>query len=515
MAGILIVDDQKVVREGLKKMISDMNIEFEGIYEAADGLEALQTAEEKDPDILIVDIMMPNMNGLEFIKKFRAIGSNAKIIIVSAHRDFKYAKTAISYHVNDYIVKPITKNELYPILLSIKNEIVETRINRANSKDREMQYYYRLFLDFLSGDNIFFDFPKFIECIGVKIVLPCFKVAIISIAQDDDASSLKERIDQSFSREGIIYFSFCSGNGSLVYIMNNSLEDDVWSNMLLENTLNHLKNDVNVGVSGTLEGRSKLKTAYKQAEQALSECKFKGARVIIHNEDEGGGRFKKSIISMKDYITIINIIRNGSKSELDTVLKDIFIRISKKDCSIKDVENLIIGLLSFIHLQLSETYPDLFDLKRAVESIFEGHKSIFSIKLAVKQFFDDILERFENSGMDSKVSGVVERALRYINKNFEKDITLNKVASELGINYSYLSNLFTVEMDITFSEYITRIRMEKACRLLLESKKKITDIAESCGYPDSKYFFRVFKKQFGVTPEEYKKSFIPEYKQDL
>jgi two-component system response regulator YesN len=387
------------------------------------------------------------------------------------------------------------------VLLSLKNEVVESKRSQQAKKTNELQYYYMIFFDYLTGKDLFFDYLQFSKSIGLNFIHPCFKTALFSFGSDNAAKQCKKPIDELLFNEGIRHISFTCGRGILLVVLNIPTQVDAACNAALTKSAS-LVQSAAIGVSMALEGNHELKNAYRQAEQALKECHFKGAKIQIFND--ALKKVKNALFSIEDNMNIVNLLKNGTKTELDDALKSIFNKASQEDINISDMENYIIATLGFIHIHTNLEYPGLFDIRSSVDGIFGRSTSIFSVKIALKEFFYDLYDNINKQRCSDKTRQMTDKITEYISQNYNKELSLHDMSTEIGINYSYLSSLFASTFQISFSEYVTGVRMEKACSMLKNTRMKVHEIAESCGYPDSKYFFRVFKKRFGVTPEVFR-----------
>ncbi len=506
MSGVLVIDDQHIVRTGIIKMIQDLEQDFGKIYEASNGEDALKIAKAHMPDILLVDIKMPGIDGLQFIENLKNENLNAHIIIISAYDDFRFTKKAINYKVDDYVLKPVSKDELYEILTTAKRKIEKYKHEDVHSQKKEMQYDCILFYEFLTGNNVFINTNNLYAKIKLPTVNPKYRIAIFHFSKVETRRIIrfKEVADREFCMSHIPILSFYIDiYKKLIYVLN--INDT--HNCLLKNILKSISKQksfiISCGLSETLEGISALKNLYRQADIALKESIFKKSDLCAFTNIQ---RHLKVLINIDKYKMILDALRCEKKDKADRLLDEIFLWIQKEGVCAYDTQAIMLDMVNYLHMHIVCTYPKI-DIIEDARIGLKSSKSILGIKSVVKRFIDNIYNHIKEQNLMVDTNWIINYIINYIENNYEKDISLTYISNELSMNYSYVSSLFSQKTGVQFSKYLLKIRLEKAKDLLEKSNIKIYELGKKVGFYDSKHFNKTFKKYFGITPGQYKNKF--------
>ncbi len=503
MQDVLVVDDQKPVRTYIMDMINEMKLDIGRIFEASDGMEALEAVRGNKPEIILVDIMMPRLDGLEFIREIREEKIESHIIIMSAHQDFRYAKKAINYKVDDYLLKPVLKNELYSVLLTVTSSIQKQKQISSTVSKQEEHYRSMLLTEYLTGKDIFINVQSLLKNAGILPEHTFFTIALLQTEkmEAEEMEAIRTELAYRLELKGYAAVSCFNGVNELICIISLPEHgDQAFIDEMTRFMPNNLVKKSSCGLSAVLPGVHSLRELYRQAHIAVRECVYRGCRIMSYSEIK---KNPQSLISSRRCDEILGLLENGIRSELDRRLEELFIKLNKENYSICEIENSMLYLVEYLYLHLTEDYPEICDIE-AARSLLHNAKKIFNIKVEVKQIIDAMFNNIRRHQGSDNPKQPVDYLLEYIKTNFHKDISLSQAANELSMNYSYISNLFTIKVGRTFSDYLMQYRLEKSKKLLLDSRDKIHDIAGKCGYSNTKYFFKVFKEQTGHTPGEYR-----------
>jgi two-component system response regulator YesN len=356
---VLIVDDEYLERQVMKKIIAEEIKELELIGEASNGQEALEIVKQKNVDIILMDIKMPKIDGLEATQKIMNSFSNIKIIIITAYNEFDYAQQALKYGAVDYLLKPVKTEKISEVLneliLDIEEERLYKQLLRHSHDDSEESAQFH--------QEFFIEEKKLYELVkeGAKEEVNGFVDKLLREIRDQDYPLVKFKIR-------IIEFL--------------------------------------VSLSRTINQE---------------------AEIDIHHF------YFESLLSESTELNSVEQFAEWVKKKLDLVMQ-----------------------------KVANAYNEIDD-------------------------------------------NVIRRTINYIQENYDQDLTLERVAEEVHLNPSYLSHVFKEETGNNFINYLTKIRLEKAQELLKNSKDNITKIANQVGYQNANYFSQVFKKEFGLTPTQYRK----------
>ena len=533
MYKVFIVEDEIVVREGIK---NNIHWEEEGFIIAgdeSDGELAYPMILREQPDILITDIKMPFMDGLELSKLLKKEMPQLKIIIISGYSDFGYAQQAIDIGITEYLLKPVTPNKL---MTAVKNAAVVIEKER---KDKQILEQYQLLVyqkqvekrkDFFSalvgGKMSLSQIIEQEEELGINMVASAFCIILFQFKVQEYMYEYSNEIVQCEARmeEALRKYPeikvFERGMDGLAFILLGEDEEQIEALtqklcMLLISICNGRVHYFG-GIGRVVHRIRDLQLSYLDANRAFSLRYFEKGDQFLSYRDVG---------NIKDQIGNQINVSELNLEKLDRLLLEEFL----KRGTIQDVEEFVDryfnGLDSntmkssfFRQYIMMDGYSAIMkflkDMKCPKEKIDNSLKNMMDITEQLTsledccKFYKSILKEaidLRNKSSQKKYSGLIDKAKEYILNNYAmSDLTLNKVASKVNISPNYFSSLFNQETGMTFIEYLTDIRMDKAKEYLRCSSKKITEIGYLVGYLDSHYFSYIFKKTQNFTPSEYR-----------
>ena len=525
MYKILIVDDDDFVRKAVIDLIPWDEIGFDKILEAPDGELALEMAIENRPDIILTDIRMPFMDGLELLMNIREIMPDTKVLILSAHDEFDYAKKAMTLGVTDYIVKPIRKESLINILKKTASQITkekkqkETQIKMKKQLRQSLPLLRQNFLNSLVRGKVEKEeIEKRLDYLSLKFPSDYYTVCVFETDKKDNLLSDESYEDHelvkmsilsimeestlgnaiaftSFNENNILVF-FDDSNGTRRKILHDTL------NYIQEKIVSNLGETVTIGVGSRVKGLSNLQISYNQAKSMLEYKVAKGENNILDIQILGLMKSENyyPIHEIEKLIKSIKLNKDFVK-EINNLFSDIENNISISSSNLKVLMNEIVSGINKILIQFGE--DALFDIYAKIDHI----DTIENAKLLLINYAKEISDKIHTK-MISKKQLLIEKAKEYLKENFgDSTISLNQVAQSIYISPSYLSMLFKKETGKSFVDYLTRLRLEKAMEYLRFDNLKTYEIAEKTGYNDSHYFCVSFKKHTGFTPSEYRKNY--------
>lgn len=525
---LMIADDEKWVRTAIKTLIPFDKLDVTLVCEASNGIEALELCSRHNPDILLTDIMMPGLTGLDLIKELRSCSPNIRIAIISGYSDFEYAKAAMKYGITDYLLKPVDEVELIQVIERFKREIgTETMQKRAKEQEKE-QYklavpvMFEAFLNqaliynTMTVDKIRGELSKY----GISFTRQYYSIAILS---PDDAHSLDDRNNAEYFRQivkrvmkrylGAITFSLSGSNADLVTIINHDTTNNetVFKAFKLCSLLSGRRFGITVsaGLSSSTRQLGMLQQLGQQASKSL-EKRFWDGPGRLHCYVPNGLSQEFPLHLTEEALNKITL--NMKLSNIQTALSYVDGICSELNRH-RDIEpelvreffwQLVQSVISMLNIQLPYIRH---------ETLITGEQPYESIK---KMYFMDQLEYFTKDIMQRifdffhdknplNNSNLVENAKKVIESNYAGDISLEQVARHVHLSPAYLSELFKKETGMSFIDYKTIIRIENAKRLINSTPLNIYEISTRVGYSDPKYFSKLFKKITGKTVFEFKK----------
>ena len=486
---IMIVDDEFIMRQGIKFMIKWEENGYEVVGEASNGKEALNLIAELKPHIILCDIAMPVMNGLDFIKIAANQYPNIKIIVLSGYDNFDYVRNSLINGAVDYVLKPtLTPEELLKILQRVIKTIpglhIKPNINKVNILEQYLLY---------ENEQI----PKF--------NYDSFRLLVFPLKYSDKNSVslysvLYEKITEFLKNLACDNMSFLYNNDKLCAVLNYPLEKDseiFYEINLFIKKISDMCENIFVVISQTHSSIKDIKQDFKNP-NFLKYERFYFKKCNLYLADNLNNNIFPDKFDYRKFITFVNNKKYGDARDLmhDYILKAIYAQIP----SIKlknQTKNFLYNLVGETdESEVEEIYIKAFD------EIENAQYSDDFIKIV-----ESILDKLVNILSKDKqaTDEYMEKILDYIKQNYKEDLTLQSLAEQFNFGYSYLSAYFAQYAHEGFSEYLNKIRIQKACQMLKDSKYSIAEVSFAVGYSDHSYFCRVFKKITGITPSLYRK----------
>lgn len=544
MLKIFLAEDEVVVRETIKRMIPWEELGFELVGEAADGEMALPLLIRQQPDLLITDIKMPFMDGLTLARLAKKEIPGLKVVILSGYDDFNYAKQAIGIGVEDYLLKPITKNALIERLSEIRSryEHEKTQKEYYEKFQREMQAYEknssRDFFEALVGGSMdMMEVYKRAEKLGLDIVAEAYNVLIFTMNCDEDFSGQRDEYSSWEAESLELLENFFAGHSSAMLFRSNIFSYGVLlkgqRETVEENTracVDEIRKILSrqdgrrewfLAVGQSVDRLSQIQKSYHTASRAFSQRYLYDENILYYDEMEtmehpgGQAEAEDNAYLQKVDVNALNpailqkFLSNGLQEETENFVKDYFYAIGQEPMESLVFRNYVIlnvrfSVISFIKGLGCDTNE--MESADTEEVLAESGKNMESaIAYAEKMISQAIEIRDQNSG--NKNRSILKTAVDFIDSHYmDEEISLNTVANVANVSSNHFSALFSQNMGQTFIEYLTSLRMNKAKELLRCTGMRSSEIAGEIGYKDAHYFSYLFKKTQGMTPSDYRKA---------
>lgn len=544
MLKIFLAEDEVVVRETIKRMIPWEELGFELVGEAADGEMALPLLIRQQPDLLITDIKMPFMDGLTLARLAKKEIPGLKVVILSGYDDFNYAKQAIGIGVEDYLLKPITKNALIERLSEIRSryEHEKTQKEYYEKFQREMQAYEknssRDFFEALVGGSMdMMEVYKRAEKLGLDIVAEAYNVLIFTMNCDEDFSGQRDEYSSWEAESLELLENFFAGHSSAMLFRSNIFSYGVLlkgqRETIEENTracVDEIRKILSrqdgrrewfLAVGQSVERLSQIQKSYHTASRAFSQRYLYDENILYYDEMEtmehpgGQAETEDNAYLQKVDVNALNpailqkFLSNGLQEEAENFVKDYFYAIGQEPMESLVFRNYVIlnvrfSVISFIKGLGCDTNE--MESADTEEVLAESGKNMESAIAYAKKMISQAIEiRDQNSG--NKNRSILKTAVDFIDSHYmDEEISLNTVANVANVSSNHFSALFSQNMGQTFIEYLTTLRMNKAKELLRCTGMRSSEIAGEIGYKDAHYFSYLFKKTQGMTPSDYRKA---------
>ena len=539
MLKTFLAEDEIVVRENIKKMVPWEQYGFELVGEASDGEMALPLIKKLKPDLLITDIKMPFMDGLTLCKVVKKELPDIKIVILSGYDDFNYAKEAIGIGVEDYLLKPITKNAFLERLCEIRSRYEHEKSQREYYEQfhREMQEYEQnssrdFFEGLISGTMDMGEMYERADKLGLDIVAEAYNILIFTLESENAAAGQSETYSEWEARALEKIESLFADHSYAMLFRNNVFSYGVLVKEQRDNPEKNTRDCVEsirailadapagqpwfIAAGEPVTRLSNMKHSYNTAAQTYARRYLYDGHILYYRDlkDEelakDDGRYLKKVdINAMDPAIIQKFLGSGLKEETGNFVRDYFHAIGKEPMTSMVFRSYVIlnvrfSVLSFLNrMGYCASALEESDTEDALE---QGGASMEAAMAYAEKILQKAIEiRDENSG--NKNRDILENSIEYIKNHYmDENMSLNAVAQVANISANHFSALFSQNIGQTFIEYLTGIRMEHAKELLRCTGKRASEIALEVGYKDSHYFSYLFKKTQGMTPSDYRKT---------
>lgn len=539
MYKLILVDDESDVREGLLTEIDWNALGFEVSDTAENGREAAELIEKHQPDIVVTDIQMPFMNGLQLSEWIRQNYPATKIIILTGYEEFEYAQKAIRLQIDEYVLKPFSSQEFIDILLKVKGHMDEELAQRENVHVLTEHYRKNLpvlqsiFLSSLVSRRMSMR-EIWDKMLSYSLGLEGSKYMVSILRLDpkprDEAhpasKSHKEMYDQDLELFAVL--NIASEVAEKYELGHTFIHHDevvmlsVWEDQdiqgISQTTLRileeirysiekYLKQTVTLGAGAVQDSLDKVYISYKEAEQALDYRLILGGNKVIWIADVENRTREPVTISDFNEQELMRCLKVGTEQEISTLMDQLFDRVMDAGISYQEFQIYLLEMLTAAVKVAKEVQVDL-DLLFGNGGAGLGEITRFTHALEAKTWFKTLCLKLRSSiasDRESSYNRLVEEAKAYIAEHYrESEISINKVCEQLHISTGYFSTIFKKEMKMTFVNYLLSIRMDAAQELLRHTELKAFEIAEQVGFADPNYFSFCFRKKFGISPKEYR-----------
>lgn len=528
MYRILVVDDEPFVRLTIKSIADWQQYGFEIACEASDGLDAFEKAENGvEFDILLTDISMPRMNGIELIKAIRGMDENIPVIVLSAYNEYNFVREAFKLGAVDYVLKSdITAKSMLKLFEKAADFIRDRKQIRNDEKIRKDIMRNKLVNDLIKGINLSNAGNLANKCdlrISSKnITVLVFRIDGYSLLEENHDYVVLSNLNNSilnimnqkrneFNIGEIISIS----SREYVYIMsfenhNSFLEIERKVNTIagsIRYTLSEYLNiSATVGLSSIENGYENIPNLYRRALEAASLRLIYGKGRIINQNDLNAlpDTCENRLYDRGRHL--VNALENSDRSLLEKELHNFFSFVEGQNLTdinmayslYIQIIYIVVNYLNEKGIKIDEVFGgniNFYDKIARLETINDMNNWVSNIMFYL---FNEIAER------NSSKSHKLKKAIDFIKNNYTDNINLKIVSDYVEVSDAYLSRIFTREMNESFISYVTRLRLDKAKKLMKETNLSLYEISERVGYENQEHFSRVFKKYVGVSPSRYR-----------
>ncbi|TXK84256.1 response regulator [Paenibacillus sp. N3.4] len=528
---MIIVDDEAHWVDNLSMHKPWHTLGIEHVHKAYSAHEALQIIETHPIDIVLSDIVMPEMTGMELIERIRIHDKRIKCIILSGHSDFEYAKKALQHQTVDYLLKPPTDNELFG---AVKAAIDQLNMEWENISSHERTQYTlrenlpllrgQLLLDALRGYRMSAEaWSRKLDNYGLPFHDGDCALLLVRMEEDfgqynSNDQQLMEYAIINMAEEIIGEYTEVWGvkeeHGYLVFLL--QFKDhvaDIGKETFLEKLAiqlqykvkQFLKGSLSIVITELFQFPDQLQSRYQQASAYFRQIVGDEREFVMRVGDLERSQGPLNALYMPP--SLISLLEAGrwdaAEDKLLTVCAELDDKWSESWEHCMEAGFLIAS--SFTHLahRNGHTLAKLIDPDMEPLQSGEAFSSISKLRKWSLGVLGKLKEGTSNEIKDIR-SLYVKKIQEYAEKNLHSDVSLRALADHVNLHPTHLSKIYKIETGEGISDYVFRLRMERACHILKTSEKKVYEISMEIGYLDSAYFIKVFKRQFGVTPQEYR-----------
>ena len=526
MYTVVVADDEEELRHALIRRVKWEEAGFRVVGEAENGAEALEMVERLEPDLLLTDIQMPFINGIELARQVREIRPMMNIAFLSGYDEFTYAQQAIQYNIISYILKPISAAEMTEELKSIKSKIDEKF--KAFSENPPSQgewmdateFLFNLLLDEFQNTETCRQEEKlrqFAKACGlIKSVEGEHKFAVIVTSiYDREGNNTTTRTNVNaidiILRKYLKHASFYVAGRIVTLLTATQAGFDKYLHIAVEDIAQCVQRIMDkqsvIGVSRVMEEIGRSHEAYVEAMNALSYAGSDRSGIYFISDVERTDKIDQEMY-MRLTVDVENLIRSSSQDQIKSYLKDVFGRMDRERFSSDAAGFVVLQIVSTVlriayHTIGNEEIQELQNLA-PVQGMFtaggaeECRKRCISFCLKARELLTD-QRRKSSSGFCNQVLDIIEQ--RYS----DPELSFAAISSEVAVSPNYLSVVIKKNTGTTFVDLLTQKRIETAKNLLLDTNLKIREIAEKCGYSDQHYFSYCFRKYTGTSPNSHRR----------
>ncbi|WCM62321.1 response regulator [Paenibacillus polymyxa] len=530
MYRLLIVDDEYHIREGLKLMVAESGLSVEVSDVAEDGVTALRLYTERRPDMILLDINLPDMSGLDVAKTIREKDQQTPLLFLTGYESMTYIRQAVSLQAVDYLLKPVTSGDFEAALSRAEDRIAQWRRSEEEAihRHRSLEPLYRehLLLDLLQQRRPAaevireMDGPGFFsETSGPPYTVLCCELEEAS-HQEAAATSkphgsmhksshvFAELAGEAAAAAGAKAHSAAVSRDRRVVLLATAScrAAERTAQQIRQAVQERLSQGVSIGISRPVQRMEQLPEAYEEAVQAAEHRGWVGYSQIIPYESIQAAEPNSSQLLEKELLMITEI-RAGNDAAVHAILQEWSGQLA--GLPVKQVKMIVTQLVLFVmrivqsdafvgqtSMQEQDPLLELSRLRHGPEMI--DYVSRYFVRVG----------RHVRESREKGIPRKFQRAKEWIREHLQEDGGLNRLAEYMNMSPKYLSARFKQVTGESFADYQTRVRFERARELLLDPNRKVAEVAEVVGFTDTNYFSIAFKKHTGLTPTEFRKTFL-------
>lgn len=502
MYQVLIVDDEKIERKGIQFLLKQIDAEW-NMEEAANGKEALERLKQKPFDVMLTDVKMPFMDGLQLIEEAVKLDKEMKIVIFSGYGEFEYARKALTFRVVDYMLKPVEPEAFEKLMKKIISQM-ESRKRTREITQKGLSYVKEHALYGLLNGKSMEEVMRESGELADRKEIEDIKCLLLLEFGGDFFSRTRVEFKQDIAKiagEDAQYLNLNTQQSVLLlrYAQQKDVSDLAQS--VVYYIRENYKEDCFIAVSSPVAGPEKLEEAYDEAE-TLMESRFyqPEQKIYLPDQNNTGGGYKEEVSDD----TLMKQMKQDIRLRDITGLREHFERFCNKYRSQKDFSQVYIKFIfSNLLKDFYKSMPEMDEtqLNEDITRLYSA-TDFSAVMDMVNQNIDRLEQKFSSSR--SVLHREIETVKQYIYEHFSEELSVDALAQSVYMAPSYLSHVFKKETGQNISKFIKTYRMEKARDMLENTHNKIVNISYAVGYPNVSYFCQSFREYFGISPQKYR-----------
>ena len=525
---VILVDDEAEVIDMIEKKIHWNDLGFEVAGSATNGVKALELVEKLQPDVVLTDIKMPYMDGLELSRRLNREYPNIYIMLCTGFDEFEYAKEAVHLEIKEYMLKPVNATELSESLTNLKHTLDREREEKLNVK--KLNDYFQevlpklqsnFFISLIEGRVEKQEYERFLQAYQVDMKGPLFGCVIFHTSENHVPEGMnplllsmsvereiKQRLMDQWNCREFIYM------GNTLLILELDAEDKItqitdacdrfcrWAYRIMGAV-------VTAGIGTVCDSLYEISLSYERAREAVSYRVLYGTKRAINIGEIVPKEQIKPVQSEESRMqTLFRAIRIGDSTEIERAAHGEMEKLHKNTETMSQYNLATMEIVSGFFKFCTDNSLDFNKISGNMQNIYEKVSQMDESSLTawIVQMSETISEKLKCARNSSARRLIVEAQNIVKERYMEADISLDEICTVLGVSNSYFSSLFKKEAGKSFISYLTDYRMDIAAEMILNTDEKSYTIAEKVWYLDANYFSYVFKKKFGVSPSKYRAS---------
>ncbi|MCR8844699.1 response regulator transcription factor [Paenibacillus sp. SC116] len=515
MFEVFLVDDEPFIIEGLQSILEWNDYGLTIVGQAENGEAAWQALQERPVDLVVTDIMMPKMTGLQLIERMKHTHPHTRFIILSGYNEFGYVKEGIKLGVENYLLKPINLEEFRATLETTVQKMEQSRssqlVEQHNRDILRENVLYRWVRDQIHMEEL----QQRADMLDLQFKHAYYWTVLVRMEGEytPDIQQIQQEqlwfAANEFMRSFEYSFIVREWDGEVVFVF--GLGDEQADKELLLGALKSWKQEMEQKLGGIplqvttgsiQAGYTKAAQSYAHAKQLQPYHLVRMDENILDYEEAMRYRSSRPSSLQPDIESYVRLLYAKNREHLHEQLEQDFLHLTESDgAEPRDVHNFAVELLMVWKQSIKETAIQLpvKDIDWFSE-VYRLH-SLDAIREHVAKIADHLIDLLTQP---QDMSPVVKQVLQHMEERYAEELSLKTLSQVYNINPVYLGQLFQKEMNGTFSDYLNKTRIKNAKRLLIETHYRMTEIAEKVGYWDKSYFYKQFKKYVGTSPKEYR-----------